>query len=440
MSTPQEAWEIAEVALLRAVLRDEAALSGLALEPTQFARGAHQVIWRTCVHLRASGTPVTPATIGMTLASLLPDEPEKVTQVRAYVDRLHARGVDGGSDPAEVAECARVVAAYHAVRELAGALESVAALARANDIRVLHEVALLGAQAANAGRQPMAAPTWPALLDAVVADLEARQMGTVPKAPVLGFGTLDDLQVFLPGKLIILGARPGIGKSALALRLVLEATKKGHPALFISLEMAGEELAQRAFAMYARVDSLHLLRAKLQDEEWARITAAQAQMSPWPLAVMPPGEQRIEDIAARARQEKAARGLELLVIDYLQLIETPSRRNGTRQEEVDSMARAIKKLAGELACPVLALAQLGRYAGEETGTPPTLGHLRESGGQENHADSVLLLWPDLEGSSLPEWADLPVRKVHARVAKNRSGPQRLFHLTYNAPLVWFQEE
>jgi replicative DNA helicase len=241
------------------------------------------------------------------------------------------------------------------------------------------------------------------------------QLGGLPT----GFLDLDEITGGLhDAELIILGARPSIGKTGLALQMARNAAvDHGHPTLFISLEMSQAELAGRLLCSDGRVDGHRLRRGSLSRDDANRLATARRRVAPAPLFIDDQAQQNMVRIAATARRLKRQEGLRLLVIDYLQLI-APADPRANRVEQVSQISRRLKGLAKELNIPVLALSQLNRAA--EDHERPKLSHLRESGSLEQDADLVLLLHRDADEPGV----------IEVDVAKNRNGPTGLAKLTF----------
>ena len=196
-----------------------------------------------------------------------------------------------------------------------------------------------------------------------------------------GFADLDRLTGGLHGgQMIIPAGRPGAGKSTLGMDWARAAAlKHGMPTAFFSLEMSRDELMMRLLSAHARVP-LHAMRTGgLTDEDWARISRYQADISEAPLFIDETPGISVPHILARCRRLKARHGLRLVIIDYLQLMSSASRRAENRQAEVSEISRSLKLLAKELDVPVVAMSQLNRTPEHTSDKKPQLHHLRESG-------------------------------------------------------------
>jgi len=211
------------------------------------------------------------------------------------------------------------------------------------------------------------------------------------------------------GELIIIGARPGVGKTLLGGHLADVASGLGMPSLFVSLEQARHELALRLLAKHARVNAFKIRGGSISNAERLLIGDAAEKTRNVPIWWDDAPCQSVGRISAQARRVKAKHGLALLVVDYMQLIDAPNKRQ-KRHEAVGEMSRALKLLARDLQIPVVAMAQLNRDV-ENRGGEPRLSDLRESGGIEQDADTVILMHRG--GTLCPgEWAEELVNDEH----------------------------
>jgi replicative DNA helicase len=254
-----------------------------------------------------------------------------------------------------------------------------------------------------------------------------------------GFIDLDELTAGLQdSELIIVAARPSVGKTAFTLNLTRHiAVEEGHPVFFVSLEQSRIELAERLLCAQARVDSHKLRKGRLNSEEMRRLISAGGELRSAQVFIDDSPGQNMLRIAANARRLKLRYGIRLVVVDYLQLVE-PDNRRDSRQEQVAGISRRLKFLAKELKIPVLACAQLNRAAEDRTGNRPRLADLRESGSIEQDADTVMLLHrPELYRTS----SDEPVMDegvVEVIVAKQRNGPIGEIKLAYLKQFMRFE--
>ena len=248
-----------------------------------------------------------------------------------------------------------------------------------------------------------------------------------------GLHDLDDRTRGLqPGEMIVLAARPSVGKSALALNIAEHvACDRGIPVGFFSLEMSKEELVLRLLSSRARVDGQRLRKGILSDAEATRVKDACDYLYKTPLYIDDTAALRVLDLRAKARRLCLKHDIKLIVVDYLQLMTAPGSES--RQVEVANISRGIKALARELTVPVLAVAQLRRPAQNQPreGVVPQLSDLRESGAIEQDADVVLML--DREATRLkfgtPEY-EAVANYAELIIAKQRNGPTGLVKLTW----------
>ena len=233
-----------------------------------------------------------------------------------------------------------------------------------------------------------------------------------------GYVDLDELTAgFQDSELIIIAARPSIGKTALALNLARAiSVDEGHPVFFVSLEQSRIELAERLLCCQARVDGDKLRKGRLSGDEIGKLHAAGSMLSQAKIFIDDSPGQNMLRIAANARRLKMREKIRMVLIDYLQLVEPESRKD-SRQEQVAGISRRLKFLAKELDLPVLALAQLNRSPEDRTDHRPRLADLRESGSIEQDADVVMLLNRPRDSQGREEDGVLEVI-----VAKQRNGP------------------
>jgi replicative DNA helicase len=205
-----------------------------------------------------------------------------------------------------------------------------------------------------------------------------------------GFKDLDDLIHGLhPGQLVIVGARPAIGKSTIGMDFARSAVKNGIPTAIFSLEMGRNEIVTRLVSAECRV-SMHKIRAgMLSDEEWGRISRRLGDLNEYELWIDDSENLSISDIANKARRLKHEHGVRFLVVDYLQLMQ--GKRTEGRQQEVSDISRSLKILAKELGVPIVAMSQLNRGPEQRVDKRPQVSDLRESGSIEQDADLVILL-------------------------------------------------
>ena len=234
-----------------------------------------------------------------------------------------------------------------------------------------------------------------------------------------GFIDLDNITSGLQDSdLIIIAARPSMGKTTLALNIahhIVVHEKK--PVAFFSLEMSREQLAQRLLCAYAEIDSQKLRRGFLSPEEWPRLTQAVGPLSEAPLYIDDTAAISVMEMRAKSRRLKREKGLSAIFVDYLQLMRGHEKVEN-RQQEISNISRSLKALAKELNCPVVALSQLSRAVEQRPDKRPILSDLLESGGIEANADLVAFIYRD--DYYHPETENKHIAEIV--IAKQRNGP------------------
>lgn len=242
-----------------------------------------------------------------------------------------------------------------------------------------------------------------------------------------GLPSLDNLTAgFKPGNLIIVAARPAMGKTGLALTIAARiAIQQRLPVHVFSLEMTRDELTDRLLAMTGTVDLKALQTGKLSGEEWWRVAEAAGRLEHAPLHIDDRGSVALPQLRRRARRAKAKHGMALLVVDYLQLI-SPSTRSESRQQDISDISRGLKLLAKELYVPVVALSQLNRKVDDRGDQRPLLSDLRDSGAIEQDADVVMFIYRDEVYHKDSE--DKGIAEILIR--KQRNGPVGMRRLVF----------
>jgi len=252
-----------------------------------------------------------------------------------------------------------------------------------------------------------------------------------------GYTRLDKLTAGLqPSDLIIVAARPSMGKTAFSLCMGLNAAiRQGVPVAVFSLEMSKEQLMQRMLAVWGKVDMSKLRRpALLTDADWSNLYAAADVISRAPIYIDDTPALTTLELRARARRLKAEKGLGLVIVDYLQLMRT-SRRTDSRELEISDISRSLKGLAKEMNVPVVALSQLNRKVDKR----PMLSDLRESGAIEQDADVIMFVYRD-DVYKFTKPADRPVQGIaEIIIGKQRNGPVGVAELLYMSPYTAFED-
>lgn len=256
-----------------------------------------------------------------------------------------------------------------------------------------------------------------------------------------GFRDVDALFHGLRGSdLLILAARPGVGKTAFALNLAVNAAKAKTSVAFLSLEMSSSQLVQRILCAEARVNLSRLRSGHVSEGDWSAIADASNTLSKLDFYIDDTPSLSILELRAKARRELRGKEDGLIIVDYLQLMQPPfQRRDGNRAVEVAEISRGLKVLAKEMNMPVLALSQLSRQVEMRGKKRPMLSDLRESGSIEQDADIVMFIdrsMDELEGES-DDRPDFGTAELI--VAKHRNGPTRSIKLAFNAEITRFMD-
>ena len=257
-----------------------------------------------------------------------------------------------------------------------------------------------------------------------------------------GFPKIDECLLGLrPGQMIVLGARPGVGKTSFALNLATNAAYHGASVAFFSLEMSKAEIAQRLLAAEARIGLQEIRSARIRDDQWPQILEAVNQLSQLDIVIDDTPGTTVTEVRAKARRMLRGKKLGIVVLDYLQLVSPPQggHRADSRATEVGEMSRGIKIMAKDLGVPVVALSQLNRTVENRTGKRPQLSDLRESGSIEQDADIVCFLDRSMSEEEAAREDRPAVGETTFIIAKNRSGSLADVPLTFLASSTKFVE-
>ncbi|MBO5341564.1 MAG: replicative DNA helicase [Lachnospiraceae bacterium] len=263
----------------------------------------------------------------------------------------------------------------------------------------------------------------------------AKQKGEITGVTT-GFTDLDYATAGLqPSDLVLVAARPSMGKTAFALNIALNAALKGQKTVAIfSLEMSKEQLVNRLFAMESKVNSQNLRTGKLSDKEWDQLMEGAIAVGKSKLVIDDTGSISVSELRSKCRKYKLEHGLDMIMIDYLQLM-TGSGKTDSRQQEVSEISRSLKALARELNVPVVALSQLSRKVEERPDKRPMMSDLRESGAIEQDADVIMFIYRDdyytKEKCERPGVAEIII-------AKQRNGPVGTVELAWLADYTQFK--
>lgn len=427
----------AEESILSAILLDNSTLLDVLeiLTPEDFYRTAHQKIFAAISELFAKAEPVDL----VTLANILRDK-NQLEELGGAASL--ARLVDTVPSAINVTHYARIVRDKASLRKLIAKASEITqqCFQDAGDLDRVLDFAEGAVFEISENKHQAAFHPISKIIESNIDALEERQgqRALVTGVPT-GFTKLDHMTSGLQGSdMVILAARPSMGKTALALNIARNAAIDGNiPVAVFSLEMSKESLSERMLCAEARVDSNRLRGGFLNPDDWHRITEAASVLSEAPIFIDDSADISATSIRTKSRRLKMDKdhGLGLIIIDYLQLMR--GRSNSERRDlEISEISRSLKLLAKELNVPVLALSQLNRKLEERSDKRPQLSDLRESGALEQDADVVAFIYRD-EVYNRDE--NNPNRgTAEIIVAKQRNGPTGIVPLTFLGAYTRFE--
>ena len=426
----------AEQSVLGGLLLDAAAWDQIAdrVAADDFYRHDHRLIFAAIASLVERGQPCDAVTVsghldsqGLSdqvgglayLGSLARDTPT-AANIRAYADIVRERSV-----------LRQLVTVGNAIASAALEPEGREAREIVDDAeRAVFEIAERGARG-TVGFQPVK-NVLPAVVDRIDELYNSQEQITGIST---GFKQLDEITSGLqPGDLIVVAGRPSMGKTTLAVNIAENAALGANKAAAIfSMEMSAESLTLRMISSLGRINQLHLRTGRLQEDDWPRIDSAMTQLSNARIFVDETPALTPTEVRARARRLKRERGLDLIVVDYLQLMQVAGTKEN-RATEISEISRSLKALAKELKVPVIALSQLNRSVEQRVEKKPVMSDLRESGAIEQDADVILLIYRE------EVYDPNTTRKGIADiiVAKQRNGPTGEVQLTFLGQYTKFE--
>lgn len=405
-----------EVALLGAAMSGTGSNNDLddmlaKVEPADFWLPFHQAVWEAIGRNHLAGQIPSPQTVRLALDNSQERyDPLRLIEMTSTAPLLIACGLH-----------AEKVLLDAGKRRLASASARLGQLASSanDDLEILREEARAAVDEATAGKVRTEAVTLAQVMPTV---LDVAEHG---RAKMLNTGWADVDRLIgglAPGRLVVVGARPGVGKSLMGTNLALHfAGTHEHGVLIASMEMDREEVTQRMLANHARASLTGLMNGQTDEQEWLRISRCHTELEAMPIRVLDAPSQTVTSIRREARNFRRERpDLALIVVDYLQLLTTRERQGGSRAGELGEVSRGLKTLARETGACVVAMAQVNREAAKSTDGRPRVHDLRESGSIEADADVVLLLHQSEELMNKGE--------IEVLVGKNRHGPKGMAHL------------
>jgi replicative DNA helicase len=424
--------EEAEQAVLGSMMLSGEAIAQVAdlgLRAEDFYRSAHRQIHVSLTGLYARGEPVDAVTAI--------EELRRAGTLEAIGGALYIQHlVETVATPASAAHYARIVADHALLRRLIEAAGEV--------LRGAYDVPPDPEGFADESEGRMYAVSRRHERDQVVAlrdlvhrsmeDLERIHERTGMVGIPTGFRDLDEmLQGLQKSNLVVVAARPGIGKSSFVTNVARNvAVESGTPVALFSLEMSNTEIGMRLLCSEARVQWHKVRAGAMAAEDWGRIVDAAEVLDTAPIYIIDSGNVSIVDIRSKARRLKSQHGLGMIIVDYLQLMSSHQRVD-SRQQEVAEISRSLKLLAKELEIPIIAVSQLNRDPEKRTDKKPQLADLRESGAIEQDSDVVMFIHRD------PLSEDLDKKGIaEVIVAKHRNGPVGKISLTWLEHLTLFR--
>ncbi|MCP1155926.1 replicative DNA helicase [Peribacillus frigoritolerans] len=408
----------AEQAVLGAIFLEPSSLTVTSevLIPEDFYRSSHQKIFNVMLKLNDEGKAVDLITVTEELAAT--KKLEEVGGV-SYLSEL------AGSVPtaANIEYYARIVEEKSLLRRLIRTATNIAqeGYSREDEVEELlgeaEKTIMEVAQRKNSG-------SFQNIKDVLVATYDNIEILTTRKGDVTGiptgFAELDRMTAgFQRNDLIIVGARPSVGKTAFALNIAQNvATKTEENVAIFSLEMGAEQLVMRMLCAEGNINAQNLRTGSLTDEDWRKLTMAMGSLSNAGIYIDDTPGVRIGEIRSKCRRLKQEHGLGMILIDYLQLIQGDGRSGDNRQQEVSEISRSLKALARELKVPVIALSQLSRGVEQRQDKRPMMSDIRESGSIEQDADIVAFLYRDDYYDKESENKNI----IEIIIAKQRNGP------------------
>ncbi|WIK64156.1 replicative DNA helicase [Gleimia hominis] len=424
----------AEQAVLGSMMLDKDAITDVAeiLVPEDYYRPAHETVHLAIIELYSRGEPVDALTLS---AELKRNGDLERIGGGEYLHTLMASVIT----PANADYYARIVRERSQLRSLVEAGTRIVQLGYAEaggDVDDIVDAAQSEIFAVSERRHSTDYVALSELSDPLLAELEKIEKNKdVSLGVPTGIHDLDSLTTGLqPGQMVIVAARPAMGKSTLALNFLRSAAIHNDMASVVfSLEMSRAEIGMRLVAAESQVRFGKMRRGDMNADEWRKITQTIAEISEKPLFIDDSPNMAMNEIRSKCRRLKQQNNLKLVVIDYLQLM-TSGRLVESRQQEVSEFSRSLKLLAKELEVPVVAVAQLNRGPEQRTDKKPMLADLRESGSLEQDADVVMLLHrPDYYSEDeRPGEADIIV-------AKHRNGETRTIPVAFQGHYARFTD-
>jgi len=427
----------AEQSVLGAILIDREAVIEVAefLRPEDFYRQAHGAIYRAMVDLFERREPVDIVTVAETL--------ERTGDLDSAGGRSYLSELSNNTPTAvHAVQYARIVERKAVLRNLIGAAGRIAGIGYEDPAEIQEAIDRAESELFQVSNRRVTAGFSPLkeLLHSAYDRLDYLHAHRGEISGVAsGFKDLDILTTGLQkSDLIVVAARPSVGKTSFALNVAEHAAVKEKRTVgLFSLEMSKEQLVLRLLSSVANIDSQRLRTGFLEELDFARIAPAMNDLSEAPVFIDDTPNITAMELRTKARRLQAESGLDLVIVDYLQLMQaTATSRDANRVQEVSEISRGLKALARELNVPVIAVSQLSRQPEMRESKEPRLSDLRESGAIEQDADLVIFLWREKDKAS--EEQDLDGEVINVKLAKHRNGPTGEIQLWFKKKQTRFQ--
>lgn len=429
----------AEQSVLGSAMAGKRALAEITalLKADDFYRADHALIYACIIELYLASSPVDILTVsdlleskgqlekagGLSYVGSLPDQVPIIANAAHYADLVRQKSI---------------------LRRLILAMDEVTGLCfeDGDQADLLLDIAAKRIYEIRENRDSTGFESLKDIMSRTVNELSEMARGKIHERHVMtGFASLDRaLGGLRQGGLIIVAARPAMGKSALALNIAQKAaTLYNVPAAIFSLEMSKEEIGNRMLSAQSLVNAKSLNNGDLQSEDWDKIAVALPPLYAAPIFIDDRSGTSVLEMMSKCRQLKLDNRLGLVVVDYLQLMSgSGNSRSESRQQEISEISRSLKIMAKELAVPVIALSQLSRACEARTDKKPMLSDLRDSGAIEQDADVVMFLYRDSYYSS--ESLQTETEDADVIIAKNRQGSTGTIHLGWWPKYTMFFEK
>jgi replicative DNA helicase len=414
-----------EQAILGAIMLERDALTRVTdtLTSEMFYKPAHTDIYKAMMELSNASEPIDKLTVMERLKKM-----DRLAQVGGpyYIAELTSRVASA----ANIEHHAHIVAQKFIQRELIRICRNVAdeASDESNDIFDLLDNAEKQLYELSTDKLRRESLSMSHLTHRTIEELQALiSKGDGVTGLTSGFAQLDKLTSgWQPSDLIILAARPAMGKTAFVLSLARNAAMRGNqPVAIFSLEMAATQLVRRLISSEAEIELQKMRTGQLSDAEWSQLNDRIARMSEAPIFIDDTPALSLFDLRTKCRRLKSQHNIQMVIIDYLQLMTAESKKGGNREQEISAISRGLKVLAKELSVPIIALSQLSRAPEQRPGNDkrPMLSDLRESGAIEQDADMVMFLYrPEYYDMLEDEEGNSTKGMCEVIIAKQRNGP------------------